>query len=76
MEMFYLHIHTPDMKAKEVFPQDMPEKVCIAFTCKGRECTNENCPFAHLRNAIELQKGTVNTICCHFMAKRLTGGVL
>ena len=59
MGMFYLH--APDMKANEVFPKDVPEKICIAFTCKGRECTNENCHFAHLRNAIELQKGTVNT---------------
>jgi hypothetical protein len=58
MGMFYFH--KPDMKATDVFPKDMPEKVCINFICQGRLCTKKNCSFTHPRNATELQKGALD----------------
>jgi hypothetical protein len=69
MGMFYLH--KPDSKASEVFPNDLPEKVCVDFTCKGRECKNANCSYAHPRKAMDLNKNTVLAICRHFLAKKI-----
>ncbi len=59
------------MRATDVFPRDMPEKVCVDFMCKVIECTKEKCSFAHPRNATKLQKGTLDAICCHFIAKKV-----
>jgi hypothetical protein len=67
MGMFFLH--KPDMKAVEIFPKDMPETVCAGFTCKGRECTRENCAFKHLRKIGKLEKETINAIGNHFLQK-------
>ncbi len=33
MGMFFLS--KPDMKATDIFPKDMPKKICADFTCKG-----------------------------------------
>ncbi len=41
MGMFFLS--KPNMKAADVFPKSMAELVCVDFTCKGRECTRDNC---------------------------------
>jgi hypothetical protein len=67
MGMFFLH--KPDMKAIKIFPKDMPETVCADFTCKGRECTRENCVFKHPRKVGELKKETINAIGNHFLQK-------
>jgi hypothetical protein len=45
-------LHKPNMKAADVFPKDMPELVCVNFTCKGRECTRENCSVKHPRKVL------------------------
>jgi hypothetical protein len=52
MGMFFLTKH--DIKAIDIFPQDLPTKICADFTCKGRKCNRENCPYSHPRNAHEL----------------------
>jgi hypothetical protein len=65
--MFFLH--KPDMKAVKIFPKDMPETVCANFTCRGRECTRENCAFKHPRKVGELKKETINAIGNHFLQK-------
>jgi hypothetical protein len=36
--MFYLC--NPPINPADIFPKDMPEKLCANFTCKGKECTN------------------------------------
>jgi hypothetical protein len=69
MGMFFLS--KPDMKASDVFPKVMAESVCVDFTCKGRECTRENCTFVHPRKVSELKKETVNAIGKHFIKKRV-----
>ncbi len=39
--MFYLR--NPSINPADIFPKDMPKKLCTNFTCKGKECTNTNC---------------------------------
>jgi hypothetical protein len=67
MGMFFLH--KPDMKAVKIFPKEMPEKVCANFTCKGKECTRENCVFKHPRKVGKLKKETINAIGNHFLQR-------
>jgi hypothetical protein len=49
MDMGMFFLSKPAMKASDVFPKGMAESVCVNFTCKGRECTRENCTFVHPR---------------------------
>ncbi len=65
--MFFLH--KPDVKVVKIFSKDMPKIVCTNFTCKGRECTRENCPFKHLRKVGKLKKEMINAIGNHFLQK-------
>jgi len=70
-DMGMFHLYKPDAKASEVFPNNLPERVCVDFTCKGRECKNANCSFAHPRKVTDLNKDTVLAICRHFAAKKI-----
>ena len=65
--MFYLH--NPSINPADIFPKDMPKKLCANFTCKGKECTNTNCNFAHPRKALELKRKTIILIANHFIKK-------
>jgi hypothetical protein len=71
MEMGMFFLSKPDMKASDVFPKGMAELVCVNFTCKGRECTRENCTFVHPRKVGDLKKETVNAIDEDFFEKRV-----
>jgi len=70
MGMFFLG--RLDMKASDVFPKGMTELVCVDFTCKGCECTKENCPHLHPRKVGDLKKETINAIGEHFLEKRVS----
>ncbi len=65
--MFYLR--NASINPLDIFPKDMPEKLCVNFTCKGKECNNANCDFAHPRKASELKRETIITIASHFIKK-------
>ena len=65
--MFF--VANPSTKATDIFPKDMPDKLCADFTCKGRECTRDTCSFKHPRSAKELQKETIVMIAKHFASK-------
>ena len=65
--MFYLC--NASINPVDIFPRDMPEKLCINFTCKGKECNNANCDFAHPRKASELKRETIIPIANHFIKK-------
>ncbi len=69
MGMFFLAKH--DIRATDIFPKDLPNKICANFTCKGHECTRENCPYSHPRNACEFTAETIATIVCHFSSKKI-----
>ncbi len=71
MEMGMFFLSRPDMKASDIFPKGMAELVCFDFTCKGRECTRENCTFVHPRKVGDLKKETFNAIGKHFLEKRV-----
>jgi hypothetical protein len=65
--MFYLC--NPFINPADIFQKDMPEKLCGNFTCKGKECTNTNCDFAHPRKASELKCEMIILISNHFIKK-------
>jgi hypothetical protein len=65
--MFYLR--NPSINPADIFPKDMLEKLCANFTCKGKECINTNCKFAHPRKASELKYKTTILIANHFIKK-------
>jgi hypothetical protein len=54
--MFYLR--NPSINPADIFPKDMPKKLCAEFTCKGKECTNTDCDFTHPKKASELKHKT------------------
>jgi hypothetical protein len=58
------------MKAIEVFPMGLKEKVCVDFTCKGRECTREPCLFMHPRNPRAMDIVTVEAIARNFATNK------
>jgi hypothetical protein len=66
MEMGMFFLSKPDMKASDIFPKGMAELECVNFTCKGRECTRENCTFVHPRKVGDLKKETVNAMQSFF----------
>jgi hypothetical protein len=68
MGMFFLTKH--DIKAIDIFPKDLPTKICANFTCKGLKCTRENCPYSHPRHACKLTAETIAAIVCHFSSKK------
>jgi hypothetical protein len=47
----------------------MPEKLWANFTCKGKECNNTHCDFAHPRNASEFKHKKTIVIPNHFIKK-------
>jgi hypothetical protein len=57
--------------AIDIFPKDLPTKICANFTCKGSKCTRENCPYSHPRNACKLTAETITTIIRHFSSKKI-----
>jgi hypothetical protein len=65
--MFYLR--NLSIKPTDIFPKDMPEKLCANFTCKEKESNNANCVFAHPRKALELKRKTIIAIANHFIKK-------
>jgi hypothetical protein len=67
MGMFFLK--NPNINPSDVFPRDLPIKLCANFTCKGKECTNANCGFKHPTKASEIPHKTVLAIASHFSTK-------
>jgi hypothetical protein len=65
--MFYLR--NPSINPSDVFPKDMPKKLCANFTCKGKKCNNTNCDFGHPRKTLELKCKSIILIANHFIKK-------
>jgi hypothetical protein len=73
MGMFFLSRN--NIKAIDIFLKDLPTKMCANFTCKGRECIREACPYSHPRNAHELTADTIAGIAHHFSSKKMVGSM-
>jgi hypothetical protein len=67
MGIFYLR--NASINPADIFPRDMPEKLRANFTCKGKECNNTNCNFAHPRKASKLKRKMIIVIAYHFIKK-------
>jgi hypothetical protein len=44
----------------------MDQKLCAYFTFKGRQCSNNNCPYVHPKNNGEIMTNTLKQVCAHF----------
>ena len=64
MGMFYLK--NPAMLKGAVFPKELAKALCVPYTCKGLECEDENCPFAHPRQAKDIEMSDIEKIAVHF----------
>jgi hypothetical protein len=64
MGIFYLR--NAEASGGDIFPRDMEEKICVDFTCKGKECTRVNCPFKHPINPRDMDKCSVIAIGRNF----------
>ena len=64
--MGLFHISNPDINSSAVFPRDLAQKVCVDFTCKGKECIRENCTHLHPCQARDLDRARVEAIGHHF----------
>ena len=68
MGMFYLR--NTELRVRDIFPQDLSQKVCVDFTCKGRECTRDPCSFMHPRYPRDMDKATVEAISQNFATNK------
>ena len=69
--MFWLT--NPKMKFSEILPSDLPEKICVPFSCMGQECKRESeeaCTFINPCSAADLKLETIEIIGDHFTAKK------
>jgi hypothetical protein len=64
MGMFYLL--NPEAAKGDAFPKDMEEKICLGWSCKGKECLRDDCTFKHPRNVRDMKKDTVIAIARNF----------
>jgi hypothetical protein len=64
MGMFYLT--KPDSNHPNTFPPGVEEKICVDFTCKGRECLDTPCPLKHPHRPKDVDKADVEAIALHF----------
>jgi hypothetical protein len=71
MDMGIFFLAKNDIRATDIFPKDLPTKICADFNCKGRECTREKCPYSHPRNACKLTAETIAAIVRHFSSKKI-----
>ena len=63
MGVFYCN---ENILSANVFPAGKAKAICPDFTCKGRECTAENCVLEHPRNIAEIGRDTVEAIAANF----------
>jgi hypothetical protein len=64
-----LYLRNVSINPLILFPKDMPEKICTNFICKGKECTNANCDFAHPKRPSELKRETILVVASHFIKR-------
>jgi hypothetical protein len=72
MGMFWLL--NPKIRMSKIFPQELPQKVCILFCFRGKKCKRileTACPFLHPCSPEGLKHETIKIIGNHFMTKKI-----
>ncbi len=57
--MGILYLKNPAMLKGYVFLKELAKALCVDYTCKGLECANKNCPFAHPRQAKDINMSDI-----------------
>ena len=70
-ELGIFYLADPGVSPNKVFPPNLKDKICVNFSCKGRECLVDNCPFTHPRRAKDMDKADVGTIAKHFKTTKV-----
>lgn len=71
-EMGMFHLKDPDSTRTDHFPPGVKDRVCVDFTCKGRECKNPNCTTSmHPRRPQNMKREDVEAIAKHFKDKNI-----
>ena len=71
-EMGMFLLFDPESTKSTIFPQGVKDRICVDFTCKGRECKNTNCTTSmHPRRPQNMNKEDVEAIARHFKANKI-----
>ena len=69
-EMGMFHLKYPEKGGADNFPPGVRDRICVDFTCKGRECKNPNCTTSmHPRRPQNMKREDVEAIAKHFKDK-------
>jgi hypothetical protein len=74
LDMGIFWVHNPKIRMSEIFPRDFPDRVCIHFCCRERECKRESdnaCPFLHPCSPEDCKLETVELIVINLIAKKI-----
>ncbi len=71
--MFFLTRN--DIKATDVFPKDLPTKICADFTCKGRDAPETPAHTATLGMLANYPKTPLPQSLVTFPSKKLAGSM-
>ena len=74
IDMGMVWLHNPKMRISDIFPTNLPKKVCVIFCCRGKECKNENeetCTFLHPCSRTNLKPETIEKIGGHFKDRNI-----
>jgi hypothetical protein len=58
-ELGVFYLRNASIIPSDMFPKDIPDKICTTFTCKGKDCNNVDCNFIHPRRPSELKRETI-----------------
>ncbi len=73
MGMFWLH-NPSRMRISNIFPANLPKKVCMNFCCRRKECKRENeeaWAFLHPCFTPDLKPETIEKISNHFKDRNI-----
>ena len=60
-----LYLKNMAMLKGAVFPKELATAICVPYSCKGLECDDEHCKFAHPRQAADIDMSDIEKIAIH-----------
>jgi hypothetical protein len=76
--MGMLWLQNSRIRITDIFPVNLPKKVCVNFCCRGIECKKKNeeaCTFLHPCSVTNLKLETIKKIGGHFKSGTLVGSM-